>query len=103
MAFAAVYGAAAKQSRGALAIYLKPNELPHSRWGLSVSRRVGTAVMRNRVKRMLRESIRLLHEELPGGYDCVVVVRPHEPLALAEYQSLVKLLVGKGHKHWTAK
>jgi ribonuclease P protein component len=100
-AFNAVYTAGAKISRGPLLIYSKPNQLPHCRWGLSVSRRVGTAVRRNRVKRLLRESIRLLQNELSRGYDCVLVVRPHDPMMLAEYQKLLSALVLKSHDHWS--
>jgi ribonuclease P protein component len=100
VAFAAVYAAAVKQSRGPLAIYSKQNDLPHCRWGLSVSRRVGNAVRRNRVKRLLRESIRLGQHDFPKGYDIVIVVRPHEPLILAEYQKLLSALMVKTHNHW---
>jgi len=100
VAFAAVYAAAVKQSRGPLAIYSKPNGLPHCRWGLSVSRRVGNAVRRNRVKRLLRESIRLSQHDFPRGYDIVIVVRPHDPLILAEYQKLLLALMVKTHNHW---
>jgi ribonuclease P protein component len=101
IAFTAVYTAEAKQSRGALVVYSKPNQLAHCRWGLSVSRRVGSAPRRNRVKRMLRESIRLLQKDLPRGYDCVLVVRPHSPISLAEYQKLLKALVVRSHEHWS--
>jgi ribonuclease P protein component len=101
VAFTAVYTAEAKQSRGPLVVYSKPNQLPHCRWGLSVSRRVGSAPRRNRVKRMLRESIRLLQKDSPKGYDCVLVVRPHDPISLAEYQKLLKALVVRSHDHWS--
>jgi ribonuclease P protein component len=100
IAFAAVYATGAKQSRGPLVMYSRLNSLPYCRWGLSVSRRVGPAVRRNRVKRMLRESIRLLQHEFPQGYDFVIVVRPHDPMSLAEYQSLLTTLVAKSHAHW---
>jgi ribonuclease P protein component len=79
-------------ARGPLAVYSIKNVLPHSRWGLSVSRRVGSAPKRNRIKRLVRESIRLLQHELPVGYDFLIVIRPHEPLALAGYQKLLKEL-----------
>ena len=71
--------------------------------GLSVSRRVGTAPRRNRIKRMLRESFRLLQHELPGGYDWIVVVRAHEPLKLTEYQDLLRRLTVKLQSIWSKR
>jgi ribonuclease P protein component len=100
-AFAAVYAATTRKLRGPLALYSRPNKLPHCRWGLSVSARVGPAVRRNRVKRLLRESIRLLQHDLPGGYDLIISVRPHDPLMLADYQKILADLAGQTHDHWT--
>lgn len=50
------------------------NELDHARLGLSVSRKVGPAVVRNRWKRLIREAFRLQRSKLPVGID--LVVRP---------------------------
>lgn len=47
-----------------------------ARLGLTVSRRVGGAVVRNRVKRRVREWFRTHHAIFPKGKDCVVVARP---------------------------
>jgi len=99
-AFAAVYDGKVRTSRGPLTVYAIPNALGHPRLGLSVSRRVGNAIRRNRVKRLLRDAFRLLQHDLPAGYDLVVVVRPHAGLMLAEYQKLLMGAVVNLHNTW---
>ena len=47
-----------------------------ARLGVSVGRKVGGAVQRNKVKRAIRESFWKLAPELPGGHDYVIVARP---------------------------
>ena len=47
-----------------------------ARLGLSVGRRIGRAVQRNKVKRAVREAFWQLAGDLPGGYDYVIVARP---------------------------
>ncbi len=84
--FAGVLGARCRKVVGAMAVCGRPNGLGYSRLGLSVSRRVGGAVVRVRVKRMLREAFRLGRGGWPVGYDWVVVVRGHEAMGLAAYQ-----------------
>jgi len=91
--YKAVYDVQLRQSRGPLVVYAKANELGFSRLGLSVSRRVGVAAKRNRIRRLLREAFRHMQHDLPTGYDWVVVVKPHEPLMLADYQRLLSSLM----------
>ena len=98
--FATVYDERVRESRGPLLVYAKPNDLGHPRIGLSTSRKVGTAVRRNRIRRLLREAFRLMRHDLPRGYDLVVVVRPHEPLTLADYQRLLSGAAVKLHNAW---
>ena len=48
---------------------------PITRFGFSVSKRVGNAVVRNRVKRRIREAARALYPEFRAGYDIVLIAR----------------------------
>jgi len=102
-AFRPVYAARVKEYRGPLTMYAKPNDLSHPRLGISIGRRVGIAVKRNRIKRLLRESFRLMQHDLPRGYDFVVVVAAHDPLILADYQKLLSALATRLHRTWEKK
>ena len=66
------------------------NDLDHSRLGLSVSRKVGNAVVRNRWKRLIREAFRLSQHKLPAGLD--LVVRPRKG-AISDAVQIQKSLV----------
>ncbi len=59
-----------------LSVVVVKNRLPHARLGLSVSKKVGGAVRRNKIKRMIREAFRLTRWEIEaraGGVDVVVI------------------------------
>ncbi len=58
-----------------LIVYACENGLPHLRLGLSVSRKVGGAVHRNRLRRLYREAFRLTRHEMPAGLDLVLIPR----------------------------
>ena len=51
------------------------NHLEHNRYGFITPKRLGNAVKRNRIRRQVREAVRLLHPSLQQGYDIVVIVR----------------------------
>ena len=58
-----------------LVVIVARREEGPTRLGITVSRKVGPAVIRNRVKRLVREAFRLHRHELPAGLDLVVVAR----------------------------
>ena len=90
--FARAYERRASVSDDCLIVFAAPNGLPHPRLGLSVSRKVGGAVQRNRWKRLLREAFRHSRLALPAGVDLIVIPRRAKIPPLAELQaSLVRL------------
>jgi ribonuclease P protein component len=66
-----------------------PNGLPLSRCGFSVGKKVGKAVVRNRVKRLLREIARLT--PIKPGWDIVLIARSNS--AVAQFADLKKVIV----------
>ena len=84
--YALVYNKGSSWASDLVVMKALPNGLTLSRYGFSVSRRVGKAVVRNRVKRLLREILRVT--PLKPGWDIVFIVRP--AAARGNYATLKK-------------
>lgn len=88
--YARVYAEGRAWTSGLVVMRALPNGLEVSRYGFSISKRVGKAVVRNRVKRLLREILRQM--PLKPGWDMVFIARP--AAANADYATLRKAVIG---------
>ena len=73
--FDAVYSSGLRVAGRQFALFILPNTLGHSRLGMTLGRRIGNAVLRNRTRRRLREIFRRQCAEL-GCFDIVIHARP---------------------------
>ena len=89
--FAAVYRLRKRSGDARLTVLARANGLGYSRLGLSVSRKVGKACVRNTWKRRLREAFRTHREEIPAGFDFIVIPRPADEIP--EYAAIVRSLL----------
>ena len=70
--FRRVYRPGRRASSRLFSLFYDPNHLDYSRFGITVSGKLGNATIRNRLKRRLREVFRLHREKIPPGWDFVV-------------------------------
>ena len=73
-----------------LVVNLLPNQLPFSRLGITIPKRTGNAVLRNRWKRLIREAFRKQKQLFPTGFD--IVVRPRRG-AVADSKAIATSIV----------
>jgi ribonuclease P protein component len=95
--FDAVYRAGRRASSRQFVIFFAPKPAGDAgpqatRFGLSVKRALGSAVVRNRIRRRIREILRLHRRELSPGWD--VVIHPRSSVATLPFAALERELVG---------
>jgi ribonuclease P protein component len=87
----AVYREGRRRSSREFTVFLRPNGLDISRFGWSIKKALGNAVRRNRIRRRLREILRLHRQEIAPGWD--MVIHPRSSAATAEFLALTQELL----------
>jgi ribonuclease P protein component len=84
--FDAVYRAGKRRSSSHFTVFFRANQLPVSRFGFSIKKALGGAVVRNRIRRRIREMVRCHRMEMPAGWD--IVIHPKSSVERAEFAGL---------------
>jgi len=84
--FDAVYRTGKRRSSSHFTVFFRANEQPRSRFGFSIKKTLGGAVVRNRIRRRLREMVRCHRLEIPAGWD--IVIHPKSTVAKAPFAAL---------------
>jgi ribonuclease P protein component len=87
----AVYREGRRRSSREFTIFVRPNGLDLSRFGWSIKKALGNAVQRNRIRRRLREILRLHRQEISPGWD--IVIHPRSSAAKADFSALTQELL----------
>ena len=88
--FAALQNEGTIRSHPMLVVRVRRTDLEVTRFGLSTGRKLGGAVVRNRVRRRLREVLRVMAPSFQPGWDVLIIARP--PVIEAEYVALTGTL-----------
>jgi len=89
--FDAVYRAGKRYSTSHFTVFVRANELGVSRFGFSIKKALGGAVVRNRLRRRVREMVRCHRQEIPAGWD--IVIHPKSSVGKAPFVTLEEDLV----------
>ena len=72
-------------------MFFRSNNLPHTRFGFSIKKALGNAVVRNRMRRRIREVVREHRQEIPAGWD--IVIHPKRSVGEAPFVALTEDLL----------
>ena len=86
-----VYRDGRRRSSREFAVFLRRNGLELSRFGWSIKKALGSAVKRNRMRRRIREIIRLHRQEIAHGWD--IVIHPRSTVVTANFSALTEDLL----------
>ena len=89
--FDAVYREGRRRTSREFTIFLRRNDLKNSRFGWSIKKALGSAVQRNRIRRRLREILRVHRQEIETGWD--IVIHPRSSVATAKFSVLTEELL----------
>ena len=84
--FDEVYRAGKRRSSFHFTVFVRASGQPFSRFGFSIKKALGGAVVRNRMRRRLREIVRLHRQEIPTGWD--IVIHPKSSVAMVPLPAL---------------
>lgn len=101
MQFREVYKQGKSYANKYLVMYVLENGLTRNRYGITVSKKVGNSVVRHRVTRLIRESIRLQSNQFMDGFDIVFVARV--AVKGKKYQDVESALLHLGNLHKIVK
>lgn len=98
--FSIVYKNGKSIANKSLVMYLLPNSRNHINYGISISKKLGKSVTRNRIRRLIKESLRLRSNNIKQGFDMVIIARSNaKELSFNEINKSIENLIKRHGIH----